>query len=270
MSSQTFWLATRKFWSLEQSMDWGREGEMNMTMFTGDKEHVSFNLAKYKVNGKSFEIVVEPDLAIRFKKDINPKIEMRDILKSEHIFRDAQKGLLAPKSELKEVFQTEDELLVAKQIIQKGEIQLTTEYRKEIIEQKKKRVIEIIRMSAIDPRTGLPHPPTRIESAMDEKNVRISEFESAEDQVDNVIKIIRPILPISFQTKKISAIIPSEYAPKAYGYIKKLGYLKKEEWQNNGSLLIESDLPAALYGEFIENLSNITRGSAEIKDIEKK
>jgi ribosome maturation protein SDO1 len=244
-----------------------KKGEINMTTFTGDKEHVSFNLAKYKVNGKNFEIVVEPDLAIKFKKSTASNIDIRDILKSEHIFRDAQKGLLAPESELKEVFQTEDELLVAKQIIQKGEIQLTTEYRKGIIDQKKKKIIEIIRMSAIDPRTGLPHPPARIESAMDEKNVRISEFESPEDQVDNVIKIIRPILPISFQTKNISVIIPSEYAPKAYGYIKKSGYLKKEEWQNDGSLLIESDLPAALYGEFVENLSNLTKGNAEIKDI---
>jgi len=240
-----------------------------MPTFTRDKEHVSFNLAKYKIDSKNFEIVVDPDLAIKFKKNPNVAIEIREILKSEHIFKDAQKGLLAPESELKEVFETDDELLVAKEIIKRGEIQLTTEYRKGIIEQKKKKIIEIIRMSAVDPRTGLPHPPSRIESAMDEKNVRISEFETAEDQVDNVIKIVRPILPISFQTKKVSAIIPAEYAPKAYGYIKKFGYLKNEKWQNDGSLLVESELPAALYGEFVENLSNLTKGNAEIKDIEK-
>lgn len=238
-----------------------------MATFTGDKEHVSFNLARYKISGKNFEIVVDPDHAIKFKKDPKAGIEIRELLKSEHVFKDAQKGLLASEAELKEIFGSDDELLVAKDIIKKGEIQLTTEYRKGVIEQKKKRIIEIIRMSAVDPRTGLPHPPVRIEAAMNERNVRISEFETPEDQVDNVIKEIRPILPISFQTKKVCAIISAEFAPKAYGYIKKFGYLKKEEWQNNGALLIEAELPAALYIDFVENLSNITKGNAEIKDI---
>ena len=69
-------------------------------------------------------------------------------------------------------------------------------------------IIEIIRKNGVDPKTKLPHPAQRIKNAMDEARVTINEFRRAEDQVDGILKSIRPVLPISFEKRKIAIKIP--------------------------------------------------------------
>ena len=73
-----------------------------MVRITHDHEKVQFNLARLKKEGEIFEIVVEPSLAIQFKERNDGDIS--EILKSEKIFSDAKKGLLASEHKLKEIF----------------------------------------------------------------------------------------------------------------------------------------------------------------------
>ena len=109
-----------------------------MVGITHDHEKVQFNLARLKKNEDIFEIVVEPSLAISFKE--GKDIDIREILKSEDIFSDAKKGLLASEHKLKEIFNNENILEIAKTILNNGEIQLTSEYRQGLIETKKKHI----------------------------------------------------------------------------------------------------------------------------------
>src|SRR3989344_3837923 len=166
------------------------------------KERVHINLARLKKGGETFEIDVDPDLAIKFKKGV-PGIDVRDVLKAEHVFKDAQKGLIASEARLEELFGTDDIMEIASAIIREGEIQLTSEYRNELREQKKRRIIAIIHQNGIDPRTKLPHPVQRIELAMVEAKVRIDEHKRAEDQIQDVVDSMRSILPITFAMKQI-------------------------------------------------------------------
>lgn len=228
------------------------------------KEKVHFNLARLKAGGESFEVVIHPDKAMAFKSG---QADLKDVLVYDHIFADAKKGLAASEHVMKSVFKTTESLEVARQVIMKGEIQLTTEYKDRLREEKRKAIINIIHRSAIDPKTGYPHPPSRIEAAMEEAKARVDERLKAEDQVQAIVKKLMPVLPIKFEVRRVELRIPAQHAIRAYPIIKAFGTLLKDSWQNDGSLVAVVEVPAGLQQDLYGKLNDLTRGELQSKVI---
>lgn len=228
-----------------------------------DKERVSFNLSRIKKGGQVFEVVVDPDLAISFKKQGG--IDIKDVLKGEKVFSDAKKGILAPESAMKDLFGSSDPLSVASKILNDGEIQLTKEYRDSLRAKKKQKILALIQRNAVDPKTKLPHPLTRIENAFEECKCKIDEFKSAEEQVDDVVKSMRSILPIRIEQLLLQVHVPAQYAHQSYGIVKKMGDIKHETWGNDGSIVIHLEIPAGMQEDVVDKLNNLTHGGVEIQ-----
>jgi ribosome maturation protein SDO1 len=146
-------------------------------------------------------------------------------------------------------------------------VPITTEQKNKLLEEKKRQIINIIARNSIDPRTKAPHPPQRIEAAMQDARVNIDPFKGANEQVDDVVKKLSMKLPIKFATMKIEVVIPAEYTNRCYGTLKQYG-LKSEEWQSNGSLKCILEFPAGLQGEFFEKINNATKGNVTTKNLE--
>jgi ribosome maturation protein SDO1 len=132
-------------------------------------------------------------------------------------------------------------------------------------EQKKKRILSLISKSYVDPTTKLPHPPLRIENAMEEANINIDPFRDPESQVQDIVKELRPLLPMSSENVKIAVKIPPEYTGKSYGIVKDYATIKKEEWMADGSLVALLEVPAAMHGELLERLGKATQGTIQSK-----
>jgi ribosome maturation protein SDO1 len=220
-------------------------------------------IAKLKTHGKTFEVFVDPDGALAFKKGDPVKIE--NILAVEDVFSDARNGDRPAEQDVINAFGTTDALKIAEKIINEGELQLTTEQRRKIQEDKKKQIIAFIARNAINPQTKAPHPPARIETAMDEAGIHIDPMKSVEEQVDITMKAIRPIIPIRFEEVKVAIKLPPEYATKAYGSVAKFGNLLKQEWQNDGSWIGVLSIPAGMQDELYSLLNRLTKGSAETR-----
>ncbi len=220
-------------------------------------------IARLKTHGKSFEVLVDCDSALLLKggKDV----DMRDVLASETIFSDSKKGDQAPDNALKQIFETDDHIEIAKKIITKGEIQLTAEHRKSALEQKRKQILNMIHRNGVDPRTHLPHPITRIENAFEQAKIRIDEYKDIKLQVQEIIKQLRPILPIKFEIKEIQLTIPSEFASKSHHVIRSFGRMIKEQWQNDGSLVVVLEIPGGLEEDLYEKINAVCHGSVEAK-----
>lgn len=225
-------------------------------------------LARLETHGNRFEIIVDPKLAWRLKQ--GEEIDVREILRGDTIFEDALRSKKAPTEALEEAFGTTDEIEIARQILEKGALQLTAEQRREMIEKRRRQVIDIIVRNCINPKSGLPHPPARIESAMDEAHVTIDSTRTAEEQVREVVKALQPVIPIRMEIQQVAVKIPSDFAPKAYGTVERLGSIAKDEWQSDGSWIAVIEIPAGLRGELIDALNNLTRGRAEIKILKKE
>ncbi len=220
-------------------------------------------IARLKTHGKTFEVFVDPDGALAFKKGDPVKIE--DVLAVEDVFSDAKNGDRPAEQDVINAFGTTDAIKIAEKIINEGELQLTTEQRRKIQEDKKKQIIAFIARNAINPQTKAPHPPARIETAMDEAGIHIDPMKSVEEQVDITMKAIRPIIPIRFEEVKVAIKLPPDYAAKAYGGVAKFGNLLKQEWQNDGSWIGVISIPAGMQDELYSLLNRLTKGSAETR-----
>ncbi len=225
-------------------------------------------VARLVSHGSNFELLVDPYLTPKVRR--GEHVALEDLLAVRGVFKDAKKGDRASEDRIKEVFGTEDLEQIAKRIIKDGEIQLTTDQRRALVEEKRKGIVSFISRNAVDPRTGIPHPPLRVEKAMTEARIRVDPFDSVENQVKEIVKDLRVILPIRFEVRAIAVKIPPEYTGKAYGHVKAFGELRKEEWQRDGSWVGIIEIPVGVEQDFYSMLGRLTSGEAETKIIERK
>lgn len=230
-----------------------------------DREKISLNLARLKRAGEIFEIVIDdPKLALELKEGKN--ISPREFLRSEEIFKDAKKGKVASEHEMEKIFGTSDSLEVAKIIILEGEIQLTSEIRKEMYENKKKMIIDYIHMNTIDPKTKAPHPHTRIELAMEQAKIKIDPYDGVKYQIKKIIPELRTIIPLAEEAYKMYVSVPNRYAAKTYSVLKGKYEVSQETWNNDGSVSFRVDCQPGLKPELVDKINKLTNGEAEIKD----
>ena len=219
--------------------------------------------ARLKTHGTVFEVLVDPEGALSYRQ--GDEVDVEKILAAEDVFENASRGDRSSEEDLTKAFETTDVVTIAAKIIKKGEIQLTADQRKRIIENKRRQVVTVIAQNAINPQTGTPHPPARIERAMEEARVNIDPTKSVEEMVNVTMKAIRPIIPIRFEEVDVAVKIPPAYAPKAYGEIATFGKLQREQWQNDGSWIGVVRLPAGLQNEFYSLVNRLSKGEAETK-----
>jgi len=222
-----------------------------------------YTVARMTHDGEHFEILVKPQLAFSYRLGKTKSIS--ELLVTETIFADAGKGLRVSEDKLQEVFGTTNSIEIASIILKKGTLQLTTEQRKQLVEDKRRQIVSFISRQCVDPKTNLPHPPLRIEQAMKQIHFSIDPFREVEEQAREIMKLLRPVLPLKMEQVSVAVRIPPEFASKAYGTVKGFGVIKREQWQADGSWSATVEMPAGLYGPFLEKLGNITRGNLEAK-----
>jgi ribosome maturation protein SDO1 len=220
-------------------------------------------VARLESHGEKFELLVDPDLAVRYRQ--GEKIDLEDMVAALSIFENSSRGTRPSEEALIKVFATTDFTAVADRIIRKGEIHLTAEQRRHMIAEKRKQVITFIARNAVNPQTGLPHPPHRIEMAMDEARVNIDLYKNTEELVKETVKALRPILPIRFEEVRIAVKVPPDFAAKAFGEIQAAAQMEKEEWQKDGSWICVVRIPAGIQGEFYDLVNRVTRGQGEVR-----
>ncbi|WP_337859848.1 ribosome assembly factor SBDS [Ferroplasma sp.] len=219
-------------------------------------------IARFEYNGYRFEILVDPDAASRIR---NGKIDLENDLALPEIFKDAKKGERTNEEILKHVFKTTDIAQIAIEIIKRGQIQLTTDQRREMLELKRKQVINELVREAINPQTNTPIPAIRIEEAMEEAKVRIDPFKGVDEQVQMVLKAIRPLIPIRMEKARLAVKLSGDAYGRLYGDIAKMGTILKEEWSNAGDYICVVEIPAGMQGDLMDLVNRKTNGEADIK-----
>jgi ribosome maturation protein SDO1 len=226
--------------------------------------------ARLESHGERFEVLVDPDAALSIKRDEFDG-DLEDVIAAEDVFEDAARGDRPAESALKEVFGTTAPLDIIPEVINRGEIQITAEQRREMQAQKHKQLVNRITRNAVNPQMDdAPHPPERIESALEETDFRVDPMEPVESQVDGALDALRPVIPIRFDTVTIAAQIPADYAGSAQAKIREFGDLEREEWQPDGSWIGVVEFPAGLQNEFYDLVNEQTSGTAETQMVKDK
>ena len=184
-------------------------------------------IARLTKSGEKFEILVDPEKALELR--MGKDIALDELIASEEIYEDSKKGLRAPKENINKAFGTNDLNIIVKTIIREGEVQLTTDQRRQMLEDKTKAIASIISKRGINPQTNITHPADRILRAMEQAKVRVELDKRVEEQVDSVIKEIQSIIPIKIERIQLAIKIPPSFAGKASNIIRSFGTLLKEE-----------------------------------------
>jgi len=221
----------------------------------------NYTVARISIKEKNFEIIVKPDLALSYRE--GKSISISEVLVADIVFSDAKKGLKVSEGDLQAAFGTTDIQKIADVILKRGVLQLTAEQRRKMVEEKRRQIITLISRQCVDPRTKLPHPPLRIQQALEQVHFSVDPFKAAEEQANEAIALLRSVLPISTEKVSVSVKIPSQYVGKAYGAVKSFGKIKREAWGSDGSWTAIVEMPAGLYGPFLEKLGDMTRGNIE-------
>jgi len=222
-----------------------------------------YTVARITKDNEHFEVLVKPQRALDYR--MGKTTSVTEVLAAETIFSDANKGTRASEENLRKAFATTDALKIAETILTKGTLQLTTEQRRKMIEDKRKQIVDFIARQSVDPKTNLPHPPARIENAMEQVRYSIDPFKPVEEQAKEIIKSLRAILPLKMEQISLSVTIPAAYSAKAYGSIKGFGTIKREEWRADGSWYGILEMPAGTYAPFLDKLGELTKGSGDAK-----
>jgi ribosome maturation protein SDO1 len=220
-------------------------------------------IARLEKGGETFEVLVDPNSVDEIRG--NPEASISDYIAIDKIFRDVKKGERASEEKMIELFGTDDPVDVAGIVVRKGEIQVTTEQRRAMTEEKRKAIVSHISRNAINPQTSAPHPPQRIENAMAEAGVHVDPFKSVDDQLTKVLDALRPLIPISIEKVKVAVKLLAEDCPRCYGDMKAFGDIVREEWQKDGSWIGVVEMPAGMQTEFLERVNQRTRGQVEVK-----
>ena len=96
-------------------------------------------LARYEYGGKRYEILVDPDLVEAFRQD-SSSVNIDDFLATDEVWHDAKGGDRPTEEAIDSTFGTQEIGEIAKVILEKGNIQLTTNQRKEMVEQKRQLI----------------------------------------------------------------------------------------------------------------------------------
>ena len=223
-----------------------------------------YTIARITQNGEHFEILAKPDKALDYKLGKSTST-ISDVIAADTIFTDAGKGTKASEEKIKDVFGTTDSLKVAEIILKKGDLQLTTDQRRHMVEEKRSQIIAFISRECIDPKTNLPHPPQRIENAMGEIHFSIDPQKSVEEQAKDIIKLLRPIIPLKMEKITVEVLVPAEHASRVYGTVKGFGTLKRDQWLADGSWSALVEMSAGSYGPLLDKLGKLTKGNIEAK-----
>ena len=220
-------------------------------------------VARLETHGETFEILLDPQVMNFIKQ--GKEVDLVDYMAVEDVFNNARKGTRPAEDKLREAFGTEDVGEIAKKIIAKGEVQITAEQRREMLEIKRNRIVAYIAANAINPQTKLPHPPTRIELALEESKFRVDPFKSVDKQVEEAMHLLRPLLPIRFEKSKVAIRLKGEDYGRCFDDLAHFGTVEREEWQQDGSWIGIMEIPAGLITDLTAKLNSRTKGKAEVK-----
>ncbi len=218
-------------------------------------------VARWEHQGSRFEVLVDPQ-AVQDIKD-GKTVDLSDKLALDQVFKDARKGDKISEEHLEKVFHTRSIPEIALEIVRKGEVQVTTEQRHQLQEAKYRQIVSQIARNAMNPQTGAPHPPARIEAAMKEAKVHVDPFRPADQQMQEILAKLRPLLPIRLDTVKVRIRVKGQDYPKVIGELKGLGRIGEESWVADGSWMGVIEIPAGVQTELYSKLNARTKGTAE-------
>lgn len=117
--------------------------------------------------------------------------DIDEVLQTHTVFTNVSKGQVAKKEDIIKAFGTDNQTEICKEILAKGELQITDKERQSHNEQMFRDIATTVANTCVNPELKRPYPVTMIEKAMKEVHYSIKPNQSTKQQALQVIKLIK-------------------------------------------------------------------------------
>jgi len=218
-------------------------------------------LVKYKSGTYYFEIATNLGSVLKYR---DGKIGWDKVAFTDEIFKNLAKGERATRDELKQAFGTDNVQECLKKIVDRGDLQLTTQERKEKVEQKRAEIVTYIHKYYINPKTNTPHPVVRIENALETLKFRVDSDLPAERQAIDIIKKLPEIMPIKRSDMHATLTVSLQFVGQIIGIVQQWAKLIRESYTSESCIMELSVIPGD-YDNLLSELNKATKGEYEFE-----
>ena len=176
------------------------------------------------------------------------------------------KGQVAKKEDLVKVFGTENQTEICKEILKKGELQVSDKERQHQLESQFKEIANIVADKCLNPELKRPYPLTMIEKAMRDIHYSIKPNQSTKQQALQVIKMLKESIPIERAQMRLRVIFRGKDMKKWREKLLKIGPLEVEhEGCDSDQLMVVFLTDPGYYRLMVEFVNAETKGCGRLE-----
>mmetsp|Transcript_19499 Transcript_19499/g.18829 ORF Transcript_19499/g.18829 Transcript_19499/m.18829 type:complete len:589 (+) Transcript_19499:127-1893(+) len=167
--------------------------------------------------GKRFELACYRNKVLNWRNKIETDLD--EVLQIDTVFTNVSKGNLASSKDLLEAFGTSDQKAVCKEILDKGELQVSEQERGAQLEGIFKDIASIVADKTVNPENNRPYTISMIQNAMKQIHYSVNTTKNAKSQALEVIRKLRDVMPIARATMLLRIICPSSMMGEMKRYL---------------------------------------------------
>ncbi|XP_021937480.1 ribosome maturation protein SBDS [Zootermopsis nevadensis] len=215
-------------------------------------------VVRMKKGGKRFEIACYRNKVVSWRNNIETDID--EVLQTHTVFTNVSKGQVAKKEDLIKAFGKDDQTDVCKEILTKGELQVSDKERQSQFELLFKDIATTVADKCVNPETKRPYPVSMIEKAMKDAHISVKPNRIPLMQALDVIPLLKATMPLERAQMKIRAVLSGRDARKLRDKVAKLATsLESEDW-DGGKLNLVCLIDPGHYREVDEIVRSETKG----------
>ncbi|KAI4486569.1 hypothetical protein M0804_005939 [Polistes exclamans] len=214
-------------------------------------------IVRMKKTGKRFEIACYKNKVISWRNKLENDLD--EVLQTHTVFANVSKGQVAKKEDLLKSFGTEDQTEICKEILAKGELQVSDKERHLALDSMFKDIATTVADKCVNPETTRPYPVSMIEKAMKDIHFSVKPNRNAKQQALDIIPQLKSVMPLERAQMRLKVTISGKEAKKLREKLTKL--VKKIESENwdSGTLDFICLIDPGQFKEIDELISSETK-----------
>ncbi|KAI9502158.1 hypothetical protein GGI25_003385 [Coemansia spiralis] len=172
------------------------------------------SVVRLRKGGKRFEVACYKNKVTEWRTGVEKDID--EVLQIHQVYVNVSKGQVAKTDELKKCFNTENSDEVIKEILMKGEQQVSDKERQHQQHDMLRDIATVVADKCVNPSTQQPYTVTMIEKAMADIHYSVNQNRGAKQQALDVIRQIQEhgTVPIARAQMRIRVALPAKDAKR--------------------------------------------------------
>lgn len=191
--------------------------------------------------------------------------DIDEVLQTHSVFMNVSKGQVAKKEDLLKAFGKDDQTEICKEILAKGELQVSDKERQSALDSMFKDVATTVADKCVNPESKRPYSVSLIEKAMKDMHFSVKPNRNAKQQALDVIPQLKTIIPLERAQMRLKITISGKEARKIREKLSKLmSKVESESW-DSGTLNLVCLIDPGFYREIDELIRSETKGSGTLE-----